>query len=141
MPFQAQEGIVPLEGSSMSRFKIIAAVALALLAAGCGMAVWFWNGTKEEIKLTGVVETQEVRLGSKVGGRVEQLLAAENDLVKPGQVLARLAIPEILAQRAQAKARVAAAQAARDRAYHGYLEEEKAAAKGAFDAAKARHDR
>ncbi|HMP16078.1 MAG TPA: HlyD family efflux transporter periplasmic adaptor subunit, partial [Gemmatales bacterium] len=73
--------------------------------------------------------------------RVEKLLVAEGDMVQPGQVLAVLAIPEILAQRDQAKARVAAAQAARDRAYNGYLPEERAAAQGAYDAARARHER
>lgn len=125
----------------MSRLKILVAIALALLIAGCGVAYWFWNGKEETLKLTGVVETQEIRLGSKVGGRVAELLTAEGKIEQPGKVLVRLAIPEILAQRDQAKARVASARAGRDRAYNGYLEEEKAAAKGAYDAAKARYDR
>jgi HlyD family secretion protein len=132
---------VPPEGNKMSRINVVFLVALALVATGCGVAVWWWNGSKEELKLAGVVETQEIRLGSKVGGRVAELLVAENDLVKPGDVLVRLAIPELLAQRDQAKARVAAAKAARDRAYNGYLEEEKIAAQGAYEAAKARYDK
>lgn len=125
----------------MSRFKHLIWIGLALVVTGCGVAAWFWNGKKEEIKLAGVVETQEIRLGSKVGGRVEQLLVAENDIVKKDQVLVRLAVPELLAQREQAKARAAAARAAKERAHNGYLPEEKAAALGAYEAAKARHDR
>ncbi|HMO35131.1 MAG TPA: efflux RND transporter periplasmic adaptor subunit [Gemmatales bacterium] len=125
----------------MSRLKILLSVLLVATTAGSVGAWYLLRGTPETIRLAGVVESQEVRLGSRVGGRVEKLLVAEGDMVQPGQVLAVLAIPEILAQRDQAKARVAAAQAARDRAYNGYLPEERAAAQGAYDAARARHER
>jgi multidrug resistance efflux pump len=117
-------------------------VGVLVVAAGCGGYFWWtWNGRSESLVLAGVVETQEVRLGSKIGGRVEKLLVHEGDVTKPGQVLVQLAIPELLAQRDQARAQVAAAQAARDRAFKGYLPEEIAAAEGAFEAAKARHMR
>ncbi len=126
----------------MSRLKSILALVVLLVVLGGGAAAWyFWNGKKDEIRMAGVVESQEVRLGSKIGGRVEKLLIAEGDTVKAGQVLVVLAIPELLAQRDQTKAHVAAAQAARNRAYNGYLPEEKTAAQGAYDAAKARHER
>jgi multidrug efflux pump subunit AcrA (membrane-fusion protein) len=126
----------------MSRMKSIVALVVMLLLAGGGFAAWwFWNGKKDEIRLAGVVETQEVRLGSKIGGRVEKLLVAEGDIIKKDQVLVVLAIPELLAQHAQTKARVASAKAARDRANNGYLPEEKAAAQGAYDASKARYER
>jgi multidrug resistance efflux pump len=126
----------------MLRSKTILALVALLVLVGGGVAVWlFWNGKKDEIRMAGVVETQEVRLGSKIGGRVEKLLVAEGDTIKKDQVLVVLAIPELLAQREQTKARVAAAKAARDRAFNGYLPEEKTAAQGAYDASKARFDR
>jgi len=126
----------------MSRMKSILAVLVVLGLAGGGFAAWwFWNGKKDEIRLAGVVETQEVRLGSKIGGRVEKLLVAEGDTIKKDQVLVILAIPELLAQREQTKAKVAVAKAARDRANNGYLPEERSAAQGAFDASKARYER
>ena len=125
----------------MSRWKVLLILAIVLLLAGGGFAWWFWNGKKDEIRMAGVVETQEVRLGSKIGGRVEKLLIAEGDTIKPGQVLVVLAIPELLAQREQTKARVASAKAARDRANNGYLPEEKTVAQGAYDASKARYER
>lgn len=125
----------------MSRWKILLALVIVLVLAGCGAAWWLWNGKKDEIRLAGVVESQEVRLGSKIGGRVSELLVAEGDTVKPNQVLVKLAIPELLAQVDQTKAKLASAKAARDRAYHGYLPEEKTAAEGTYDAAKARYDR
>ncbi len=125
----------------MSRLKFIIPLLLVLIAAGCGVAWWLWNGKKDEIRLAGVVESQEILLGSKIGGRVQELLVAEGDQIKPNQVLVKLAIPELLAQREQTRAKVRSAQAARDRAYHGYLPEEKTAAQGAYDAAKARYDK
>lgn len=120
---------------------ILSTVVLLCLAGGGAAAWWFWNGKKDEIRMAGVVESQEVRLGSKIGGRVDKLLVAEGETVKPGQVLVVLAIPELLAQREQTKARVASAKAARDRANNGYLPEERTAAQGAYDAAKARYER
>src|SRR4051812_34641464 len=105
----------PAQGRTMFPARIAIVVLLPLAAAGCGGYFWWtWNGHQDEITLAGVVETQEVRLGSKVGGRVAQLLTYEGATTKPGQVLVKLDIPEMIAQRDQAKARVAAAQAARD---------------------------
>ena len=72
----------------MSRMKSILTLLVVLGLAGGGFAAWwFWNGKKDEIRLAGVVETQEVRLGSKNGGRVEKLLVAEGDTIKKDQVL------------------------------------------------------
>lgn len=126
----------------MSRWKSLLVVVIILALAGGGIAAWWlWNGKKDELHLAGVVESQEVRLGSKIGGRVQELFAIEGETVKPGTILAKLAIPELLAQREQAKARLASAKAARDRAYNGFLPEERTAAQGAYDAAKAKYDR
>ena len=126
----------------MSRWKTVVAILLILGLAGGGAAFWwFWNGKKEDLRLAGVVESQEVRLGSKIGGRVQELLVSEGESIKPNQVLVKLAIPELLAQRDQAKAKLAAAKAARDRAYNGFLPEERTAAQGAYNASKARYER
>lgn len=126
----------------MPRWKSLLAILVVLVLAGGGVAAWwFWNGKKDELRLAGVVESQEVRLGSKIGGRVQELQVTEGEIIKPGQVLVKLAIPELLAQRDQTKAKLAAAKATRDRAYNGFLAEEKAAAQGAYDASKARYER
>lgn len=126
----------------MSRWKSILTLVIVLGLAGGGAAAWwFWNGKKEDLRLAGVVESQEVRLGSKIGGRVQELLVTEGETIKPNQVLVKLAIPELLAQRDQAKAKLGAAKAARDRAYNGFLPEERTAAQGAYDASKARYER
>jgi multidrug resistance efflux pump len=63
------------------------------------------------MRLPGVVEIQEVRLGSKVGGRVAEIAILEGDLALPGQLLVRFEAPELEAQRAQQEARVAMMEA------------------------------
>src|SRR5687767_2727586 len=113
---------------------------LAAVAAALGFFWPFGNG-KNTLRLPGVVETQEVRLGSKVGGRVAEIGAREGDLVKPGQMLVRFEVPELEAQLLQAKARLAAAEAERDKAVTGARPEEKQAARAAAEASRARWER
>lgn len=77
---------------------------LLLLATSCVP-----SGTPESV--SGTIETDEVRVASRYGGRVETILAQEGDLLKPGQVIAILAAPELLARREQAQALLAELEA------------------------------
>jgi multidrug resistance efflux pump len=88
-----------------------------------------------------VVETQEVRLSSKVGGRVARMAVAEGDLVRPGQPLVYFDVPELQAQYEQTQARLQAAEADLDKARNGPRPEEKAAALAALESARARWQR
>src|SRR5262249_790047 len=94
----------------MSRNRILASVALIIAGAGALGFFWPFGRQEDALRLPGTVEIQEVRLGSKVGGRVAQVEVAEGDLVKPGQVLVRFDIPELKAQYQQCKARLQAAE-------------------------------
>jgi multidrug resistance efflux pump len=121
--------------------KIILGIGLvASLASASG---WWWllgeRGT--ELRLHGTVEVQEVRLASKIGGRVAEVLIREGDLVQAGQVLVRLEAPELEAQREQWQARVQAKSAALERMRSGARAEEREAAEAAAEAAQARHER
>ncbi|MCI0742748.1 MAG: HlyD family efflux transporter periplasmic adaptor subunit [Gemmataceae bacterium] len=123
--------------------KVLLLLLLIAVAAGCG--VWYWwsvNGAKE-LRFPGIVEIQEVRLGSKIGGRVFAAPAKDKEgmEVYPGQELVIFEAPELEAQRDQLKARLDAAAAELDRANNGPRAEEKKAAQSAADAAKARYDR
>src|SRR5438093_402268 len=78
----------------------------ALLAAVLVALGFFWlplpfRPRSESLRLSGVVEIQEVRLGSKIGGRVAEVLVIEGDIAQPGQVLVRFEAPELEAQRDQ----------------------------------------
>jgi multidrug resistance efflux pump len=113
-------------------------VACVAAASGC----WWLLGKRDtELRLQGTVEVQEVRLGPKIGGRVEEVLIREGDLVQPGQVLVRLEAPELEAQREQWLARVQATSAALERMRNGARAEEREAADAAAEAAQARYER
>ena len=115
-------------------------VLLAAVAATLGFFWPFGNGARV-LRLPGLVEIQEVRLGSKIGGRVAEVLINEGDLVEAGQVLVRLEAPELEAQREQWQARVLAASAALERMRNGARSEDKQAAEAAAEAAQARYER
>ena len=114
---------------------LLAAVAAAL---GC----WWVLGERDnELRLQGTVEVQEVRLASKIGGRVAAVFIREGYAVKEGQVLLQLEAPELEAQREQWLARVQAASAALQRLRNGARAEDKEAAEAAAEAAQARYER
>lgn len=116
------------------------AALLAAVAAALGF-FWPFHSRPEVLRLPGVVEVQEVRLSSKVGGRVEDLHTEEGALVEPGEPLVTFAVPELKAQREQAAARLAAAEAELKKAQEGPRPEEKDAARAAVEWAKAQLDR
>jgi HlyD family secretion protein len=124
------------------RWKMVLAgvVVLAALAAGLGF-FWPFGRNAETLHLFGTVEIQEVRLGSKVGGRIAEVRINEGDHVVAGQVLLVLEVPELEAQRDQIEAKVQEAEAQLEKAEHGPREEEKDAARAAMEAAKAALDR
>jgi multidrug resistance efflux pump len=121
--------------------NIIIGICLAAsIAAGSG-CWWLLGERGSELRLQGTVEVQEVRLASKIGGRVAAVLIREGDLVQAGQVLVHLDAPELEAQREQWLARVHAKSAALDRMRSGSRAEEIDAAEAAAEAARARYER
>jgi multidrug resistance efflux pump len=122
--------------------KTLLIAAAGLLAVGVALGCWlpFRHGP-QVLRLPGVVEIQEVRLGSKVGGRVAQVNTTEGDLVEAGQELVVFEAPELEAQREQWQARYLAARAEYEKAKNGSRAEEIKAAAEAVKAAKARWER
>ncbi len=117
-------------------------VVLGVLAAlGAGMVRWIWHDTNPQLALPGTVEIQEVRLASKVGGRVSAVQVTEGETVEPGTPLVEFAIPELLTQRAQWESKLDAAEARLQRLKDGSREEEKRAAAAQYAWAVARRDR
>jgi multidrug resistance efflux pump len=98
-------------------------VLTAALAAVAGFYYPFGHPARV-LKLPGVVEIQEVRLGSKIGGRVADVLVLEGDRLVADQELVRLEVPELEAQREQIKASLAAATALLAKLRKGPREEE-----------------
>jgi HlyD family secretion protein len=115
-------------------FAIFSFFAL-LLCASCNFR-WFGED-KRSLVFSGTVETREVRVGSKVGGRVAQILVVEGQQVTAGQPLVRLDVSELEAQNRQVEARIAQTEARLSRLENGARPEEKAQASAATAAARA----
>jgi multidrug resistance efflux pump len=116
---------------------IVGALLLAAITVGCSY-YWPFGTERDTLRLSGIVEMREVRLGSKVGGRVASVLTREADVIHAGQLLVTLEAPELKAQIEQARAKLAAARAAKAKADNGPREQEKVAAEAAYLAARAR---
>jgi multidrug resistance efflux pump len=121
--------------------KLIVPVLVVLAAATAVAWYWPWSDGPESLTLPGTVEVQEVRLGSKVGGRVTAVLVAESQVVEPGRPVVVLAAAELTARRDQARHRLTVAKAALAKADRGPLDEEVEEARAAAATAKARLDR
>ncbi|MDH3402456.1 MAG: efflux RND transporter periplasmic adaptor subunit [Acidobacteriota bacterium] len=98
----------PLLSKSYAPIRLaLAWLSLAgLLAGGCDR-----DGDPSAIVVSGYVEAIEVRVSTKVGGRIDELAIAEGDRVEAGQPLARLetidtvlALEAARAERQQAEA-------------------------------------
>lgn len=124
------------------RIKIVIALIVATAALAAGAAA-FWPFTNRRVLiLPGVVEVQEVRLGSKVGGRVEQVHVKEGAVIdKYHRALIVFEAPELNNQKRQAQARLNAAEAELARAISGPRPEEKDTAAAAMNSAWARWER
>jgi HlyD family secretion protein len=103
-------------------FILSAALVLSLLAPGCSA-----GGPSRAPSVSGTIETDEVRVASRYGGRVERILAQEGDALKPGSVIAEVEAAELRAKRDQAAAQLAELEA-------GPRKEEIAAAKHDWEA-------
>jgi len=123
----------------MNKTRIALAMALvgaAAIGAGCSGVF----GKKNDLVFSGTIETREVRVGSKVGGRVAAVLVEEGQEVTAGQSLVRFDIADLETQKAQAEARIAQQQARLDRLLHGARPEEKAQAHAVTENARASLD-
>lgn len=128
----------------MNRKKIII-IAAAVLLVAAALAIYFaWSARSARNLYSGTVETREIQIGSKVGGRVTAVPVEEGNSVKSGSLLVRFEDNDLKAQRAQAAAAIDQAQANLDRMVRGNrpeeIEQAEAAAansRAAFEEAKA----
>src|ERR1700751_5779341 len=102
-------------------------VLAGIVAVGLELAIWLvagWIGRRGRSDYSGTVETREIQIGSKVGGRVTEIGVEEGQLVKAGATLVRFECDELKAHRAQAEATRAQAEADLDRMMRGNRPEE-----------------
>lgn len=90
------------------RFIPLAVVAVALVA-WTGYHTWLAH---QPFTWAGTVEARDIAVGSRVGGRVKEVLVREGDRVEAGQPLIVLEAGDLNAQRLQAEGQLLQAQAA-----------------------------
>jgi HlyD family secretion protein len=91
--------------------------------------------------VSGFIEADEIRLGSRVGGRVQEVLVEEGQTVEAGQLLVKLEPFDLTEQLKEAQAQLAARQADLERLQAGYRPEEVGQAKARYEQLQARLDK
>lgn len=86
-------------------------LAVALLA-WAGYRAWV---DRQPYTWAGTVEARDIAVGSRVGGRVKEVLVREGERVEPGQPLVMLEAGDLPAQRLQAEGQLLQAEAALDK--------------------------
>ncbi|GAC1680588.1 MAG: hypothetical protein PVS2B2_19050 [Candidatus Acidiferrum sp.] len=109
-------------------FLILIAAAIGVSAVYAG---WFRRDTT--LQGSGTVEARNIRVGSKIGGRIDKVLVREGDLVQPGQILITFDDKEL-------QAALDATRAAAEKSQRGFRPEEIAEAQAAAAQARAEYD-
>jgi HlyD family secretion protein len=112
--------------------RIFMIVLVAAILGGTAVyATWFRRD--KGLQGSGTVEARNIRVGSKVGGRIDKVLVREGDEVQPGQVLITFDDKELKAALEQSRANAQKAQ-------RGYRPEEIAEVRAAAAQAKAEYE-
>jgi len=112
----------------IKRFLALAVIVSLLIAA-----IFYDHFSSTTDKVSGFIEADEIRVGSRVGGRVTAVHVQEGQRVQKDQVLVELEPFDLLERLHEAEAHLAAQQATFDRLKTGYRPEEKAQAKAHYD--------
>jgi HlyD family secretion protein len=103
------------------RWSLRAALALLVLAGGASGGYYWWQRLHPALPLgivfgNGRLEADEINIDTKYAARILQILADEGDMVKAGQVLARMDTRDLQASLNKSEAAVRQARKAVDEA-------------------------
>ncbi len=118
----------------MGKRWLLLPLVLALLL----LALYGSQRRVEPFHVSGFLEADEIRVGSRVGGRVAAVHVEEGARVQPGQVLVELEPYDLLERRAERAAHVERARARLARAEAGFRPEEIAQGRARVEALSAR---
>lgn len=102
----------------MNKNRLFIIITVVIILLGVSLIGWFTMKPAATI-LQGQVEATEVKVATKLVGRVEKLLVQEGDKVVAGQQLLLLDSPEVHAKMEQAQAARSAALAQKNKADNG----------------------
>ena len=115
--------VAPTAGKAASHRKpwIRLALALAVVAGGAGGGLYWWLHSQPQLPPgiafgNGRIEAEEIDIDTKFAGRIAEILADAGDMVKAGQVVARMDTRDLSASLNKSQALVLQAQHAVDEA-------------------------
>lgn len=117
---------------SRGKLVVVALVVAALLGVGLWLSYRPVPG-----QLQGMVDAREIRVTSKVTGRIASFGVEEGQPVRQGQLLYTISSPEVAAKQQQAGGALEAAQATQDKAEAGARSEDIRAAEAQWRRAQA----
>jgi HlyD family secretion protein len=119
--------------------KLLATIGIAALIIFLIYSTWMISRPKP-LEVQGEVEATQIKVASKLIGRIDSLAIHKGDLVKKGQLLFTLSSPEIEAKLAQANAALKGAKAQNSKAIAGADAEDIQAAYDTYLKAEAAYD-
>jgi HlyD family secretion protein len=122
-----------------SSLKKILPAGIVILLLLVGVATWRYIGAREpanRLTLSGTIEADEIHVGSKVSGRIAEVLVKEGQEVKQGQALLRFESYDLDAKRNDAVAAIAMAEASLQKLQTGNRPEEIQEARAQAEAAR-----
>ena len=109
------------KGMPVRRRWLRVALALAVVVGGTGGAFYLWRQSQSQLPPgiswgNGRIEADEIDIDTKFAGRIAEMLADEGDMVKAGQIVARMDTQDLAASLKKSEAQVLQAQKAVDEA-------------------------
>ncbi len=95
----------------MKQRIVIVSTLAAIVVLGAAYAFWNFSSHSDSLVISGVIEADDIHVGSKIGGRVLKVVAREGQTVKGGEPLVLLEPNEMDASLAHAQAELRQAQA------------------------------
>ncbi|MHC4991239.1 MAG: HlyD family secretion protein [Planctomycetota bacterium] len=109
-------------------------IIIIVVVVGLIVLALLWSQQRTEpLKVSGFIEADEIRVGSRVGGRVRNVHVNEGQIVEAGASLVELEPFDLLERRADVEARLAQARANFEKLSNGFRPEE-------IEQARARHE-
>jgi len=124
----------------MKQSTVILVILAGILVLGTGYALWDFAAPKDALIISGIIEADDIHVGSKVGGRVLKVVAKEGQTVMEGETLVLLEPRELDASLAEAQATFRQVEAKYSLLTAGFRQEEIEQADAAAKQAQAELD-
>jgi HlyD family secretion protein len=110
------------KGKSVRKRWLRVALVFAVLVGGAGVGFYWWKHSQSLLPPgiawgNGRIEADEIDIDTKFAGRIAEMHADEGDMVKAGQIVARMDTQDLAASLKKAEAQVLQAQKAIDEAH------------------------